>query len=97
MSEIAREIGLKRQDNVTRLLQLKTLRKDIQQRLLSTLKDQVIQLAHYYHNLVKLERLEQALAAEIDRMMEEAQRDTMNPNCSRDSLFFHRLSRHLEF
>ncbi|KKD38089.1 hypothetical protein [Limnoraphis robusta] len=97
MSEIARKIGLKRQDNVTRLLQLKTLREDIQQRLLSTLKDQVIQLARYYNNLVKLERLEQALAAEIDRMMEEAQRDTMTPNCSRDSLFFRRLCRHLEF
>ncbi len=95
MTEIAREIGLKRQDNVTRLLQLKTLREDIQQRLLSTLKDQVIQLARYYNNLVQLEHLEQALAAEIDRLMEEAQRDTMTPNCSRDSLFFRRLSRHL--
>ncbi len=95
MSEIAQKIGLKRQDNVTRLLQFKTLREDIQQRLLSTLKDQVVQLAGYYTDLISLERLEQALVAEIDRMMEEAQRDTMNPNCSRNSLFYRRLSRHL--
>ncbi|WP_413160015.1 hypothetical protein ACL6C3_16465 [Capilliphycus salinus ALCB114379] len=95
MGEIAQKIGLNKQYEITRLLQLKRLRKDIQQRLLSTLKDQVVQLAGYYTDLISLERLEQAIAAEIDRMMEEAQRDTMNPNCSRDSLFYRRLSRHL--
>ncbi|MGB3535268.1 MAG: hypothetical protein WBA13_17345 [Microcoleaceae cyanobacterium] len=95
MKEIAKEIGLTRQDQVTRLLKLKSLRQDVQQRLLVTLKEEVIQLAGYYTDLLQLKRLEQALATEIDRIMAEAEREMSTPNCSRDSLFTRRLCRHL--
>ena len=91
MSEIARKVGLQKQYQVTRLLQLITLRQDIQKRLLVILKEQVIQLAGYYTNLTQLERLEQAVAAEIDRIIAEAERETMSSNCSRESLFNRRL------
>lgn len=93
MSEIAGKVGLQKQYQVTRLLQLITLRQDIQKRLLVILKEQVIQLARYYTNLTQLERLEQAVAAEIDRIIAEAERETMSSNCSRESLFNRRLCR----
>ncbi len=95
MKEIAKKIGLTRQDQVSRLLNLKSLRQDVQQRLLVTLKEEVIQLACYYTDLLQLKRLEQALAAEINRIMEEAEREMNTPNSSRNSLFTRRLCRHL--
>lgn len=96
MSEIARKVGLQKQYQVTRLLQLITLRQDIQKRLLVILKEQVIQLARYYTNPTQLECLEQAVAAEIDRIVAEAERETMSFNCSRESLFNRRLCRLIE-
>jgi hypothetical protein len=95
MKEIAQEIGLKQQYQVSRFLNLRTLREDVQQRLLVTLKMQVFQLAQYYIDRIKLEQLEQAVATEIDRILAEAEREASHPNCSRDSLFTRRLFRHL--
>lgn len=96
MSKIAREVGLNRQYQVSRLLNLKPLRQDIKQRLLITLKERVIELAHYYTNLTELGCLERALNEEIDKIMKEAERESLSSNCSRESLLNRRLCRLIE-
>ena len=96
MSQIAGEVGLSKQYQVSRLLNLKPLREDIKQKLLVTLKEQVVELARCYTNPTQLGHLERALDEEIDRIMEEAERETMSSNCSRDSLFNRRLCHLIE-
>lgn len=66
----------KEQYQITRLLQLLKLREDVKRNMLNGLRNQVQELAAQYVGLAQLEalmeKIDAALEAEIDRVMEEA-------------------------
>ncbi|MGL5083063.1 MAG: hypothetical protein ACRC8A_16375 [Microcoleaceae cyanobacterium] len=95
MATIAKQIGLSKQYQVSRLLQLTAMRQDVQQRLLTSLKHPVFQLASYYTDRIQLTHLERVVAEEVDRIMAAADRETGSSNCARNSLFTRRLCRYL--
>ncbi|MGF1493768.1 MAG: hypothetical protein ACFBSC_15190 [Microcoleaceae cyanobacterium] len=95
MKDIAQQVGLQKQYQVSRLLQLKSLRTDVQQRLLAGLRNDVAELASRYATNLEIETLEVALAAEIDQIMQDAKRENNSSNCSRSNLFTNYLYRHV--
>lgn len=77
MSAIAPQLGFKAQYQVTRLLNLKVLRADIRQQLLTELLQKVLDKANDYRSRDRLQalemRVEAALSEQIDTIIESAQ------------------------
>lgn len=101
MTEIAKLVNLQAQYQVTRLLQLKSFRADVQQHLLVLLRDRVFEQAKAYTDPKRLQSLnrqiEEALAEQINNVIQEAitEASTAN-NHSPASLFSQRLCQHLD-
>jgi hypothetical protein len=80
MKEIAPQLGLKDQPQVSRLLELKTLRSDIGRRMLLCLRSRVLKLAQCYidpKQLLDLEsKLQSVLDEEISTALEKAKKET---------------------
>jgi hypothetical protein len=83
MSEIAPQVGLKKQYEVTRLLKLADLRADIRQRSLSDLRSLVIDKAKLYAAVDRLQQLEQKVDSILDEQLssviEEAESEAQSP------------------
>lgn len=83
MSQIAPEIGLQRQYEVTRLLKLNDLRADIRQKLLRNLREQVMKIAKYFANSERLQSLENQVELILDEqitgIIQEAESEVKNP------------------
>lgn len=100
MGEIASQVGLQKQYQVSRLLELKPFRADVRQKMLVCLRDRCRELAANYINPTQLENLEQrldaALEEEIDKVINADEAQARTPNCSLNNLFARRLCRHLD-
>lgn len=70
MTAIAAEIGLQRQDQVTRLMQLKNFRADIQHKMLQELRQQVLEMAITYSDADQLIKQEQQIEAALTEQVE---------------------------
>ena len=83
MGEIAPQVGLKKQYEVTRLLKLNDLRTDIRQRSLSLLRDRVIDQAKLYADRDRLHQLETqvdlVLNEQIESVIAEAEAEAKSP------------------
>lgn len=83
MGEIAPQVGLKKQYEVTRLLKLNDLRADIRQRSLANLRDRVIDKAKFYADIDRLQHLEEKvdliLNEQLTGVIEEAEAETKSP------------------
>ncbi|MGL5082895.1 MAG: hypothetical protein ACRC8A_15530 [Microcoleaceae cyanobacterium] len=66
MGEIAQELGLKAQYQVSRLLNLKAFRADIRQQLLLKLRDRILEVAKNYVDAKRLVALDQEIEAALD-------------------------------
>lgn len=100
MSEIAPQVGLKKQYEVTRLLKLAELRADIRQRSLSELRDRVMDQAKLYANVDRLGQLEQQVDVILEQqfasIVEEAEAEAQSPVRNQPrSLFARRLCHYL--
>lgn len=77
MSAIAQQLGFKAQYQVTRLLNLKALRADVRQQLLTELLQKVLDKAQDYRSRDRLQalemRVEAVLSEQIDTIIESAQ------------------------
>ncbi|MBD2603795.1 hypothetical protein H6G81_04425 [Scytonema hofmannii FACHB-248] len=102
MNQIAPQINLTKQYEVTRLLKLNELRADIRQRLLVKLRDRVLDTAKFFvdsERLLFLDRqLELILDEQISGIIQEAESEAKNPirNQPLRSLLARRLCRYLE-
>ena len=83
MSQIAPEIGLKKQYEVTRLLKLSDLRADIRQKLLIILSQRVIDIAKNFSNTQRLQNLDKQIQTILDEqistIIQEAESEVKNP------------------
>ncbi len=83
MSQIAPQIGLKKQYEVTRLLKLNELRADIRQKLLVILRDRVLDLAQHFTTSERLQYLDQHMESILDEqisgIIQEAESEVKNP------------------
>ncbi|MEA5504697.1 hypothetical protein VB735_16575 [Halotia wernerae UHCC 0503] len=101
MTDIARSLGLRAQDTVTRLLKLKDFRADVQREFLKMLCDRVIDLAHNYSHPELLKNLEQELASILHTqssvLFREAEiKSRTVKNSLKNSLFSEKLCRYLD-
>jgi hypothetical protein len=104
MTQIAPLVNLKAQFQVSRLLNLKAFRSNIQQQLLVRLRDRVIEKAKFYTSSERLQSLtqqiEEALDEQITELIQEAAAEaatnTKNQNSTTTSLFTQRLCRYLD-
>lgn len=102
MTQIAPQIGLKKQFEVTRLLKLNELRADIRQRLLVMLRDRVLDTAKLFADSERLQSLDRQveliLDEQISGMIQEAESEVKNPIRNRPlrSLLARRLCRYLD-
>ncbi len=101
MTQIAPQIGLKKQYEVTRLLKLNELRVDIRQHLLVMLRDRVLDTAKLFADSERLQSLERQveliLDEQISGIIQEAESEAKNPIRDRPlrSLLARRLCRYL--
>ena len=83
MSQIAPEIGLKKQYEVTRLLKLSDLRADIRLKLLIILSQRVIDIAKNFSNTQQLQNLDKQIQTILDEqistIIQEAESEVKNP------------------
>lgn len=101
MTEIATEVGLQAQYQVTRLLKLKEFRAEVRQRLLLTLRDRILDKAKDYADPNRLKALDQTLDAALDEqiaaILQQAEAEaSVAKHCPLDSLFARRLCHHLD-
>lgn len=102
MTQIAPQIGLKKQFEVTRLLKLNELRADIRQRLLVMLRDRVLDTAKLFADSERLQSLDRQveliLDEQISGMIQEAESEVKNPirNQPLRGLLARRLCRYLD-
>jgi len=101
MCEIAAEVGLKAQFEVTRLLKLKEFRADVRHYLLQTLQAKVTELAAEHINLDRLIALDReisnALAEQVDLLLRDAETDAKtSKSYTTGTLFSRRLCLHLD-
>lgn len=79
MKEIAPQLGLKDQPQVSRLLELKNLRRDIGRRMLLCLRSSVLKLAQCYVDPVQLRdldsKLQSVLGEEIDKELKKSKQE----------------------
>ncbi|PZO38671.1 MAG: hypothetical protein DCF19_15835 [Pseudanabaena frigida] len=71
MSEIATEVGLEAQYQVTRLLKLKELRSDIRREILGSLCEDVIGIVEFYANPSQLSELDRKLEVILQELVDE--------------------------
>ncbi|MBW4464916.1 MAG: hypothetical protein KME07_05685 [Pegethrix bostrychoides GSE-TBD4-15B] len=98
MSQIAPLVGLQKQFQVTRLLNLKTLRAEVRQHWLSLIRQELPQILQHYQasdQPIETEQLDQILAEAIDRIMAEDQADCYSAKRRSESLFNACLCRYL--
>ena len=83
MSQIAPQVGLKKQYEVSRLLKISELRADIRQKLLLILRDRVLKLAKNFAKSESLqnldEQIESILDEEISEIFQKAESEVKNP------------------
>ncbi|MBE9126753.1 MULTISPECIES: hypothetical protein [unclassified Coleofasciculus] len=104
MSDIAKQLNLKAQFHVSRLLKLKAFRADIQRELLVYLRDRIFEQAKTYIQPERLQtfhqQIEDALNEQVTHVIEEAATEastaTVEKHRSQSSLFSRRLCRHLD-
>ncbi len=100
MTEIAKRLGLRAQDAVTRLLKLKEFRADVQQQLLVMLRSRVIELAKNYstpENLTTLEHeITLALNEQITSLISQAETEAQSAKNNTISHFTERLCKQLK-
>ncbi|MDY7020065.1 MAG: hypothetical protein SWJ54_01725 [Cyanobacteriota bacterium] len=105
MGFIAKQLGLKAQYQVTRLLNLKEFRADVRQTLLMQLRDRIVEFAKNYADAQQLRNLDQnldhkldeALGEQIDQLIQEAESESHNAQeSSSKSLFSQRLCEQLD-
>ena len=102
MSQIAPQIGFKKQYEVTRFLKLNEFRADIRQRLLINLRDRVIEIAEFFTHYQRLEGLDEQIKSildeQISNLIQEAESEARSPvrNQAFCSLFSRRLCRYLD-
>jgi len=101
MTEIAKQIEMKAQFQVTRLLKLKEFRADVTHELLLLLKSRVLKLAHNYSSLEKLQALESqiaiALTEQVTNLIAEAKIEAAGSRTSSTrSRFASRLCKYLD-
>ena len=101
MSEIAAQVGLKAQFEVTRLLKLKEFRADVRHYLLQTLQARVTDLAAEHISLDRLIALDReisdALAEQVDLLLRDAETDAKtSKSYTTGTLFSRRLCLHLD-
>lgn len=101
MTEIASAIGLQAQYQVTRLMQLKNFRSDIQQQMLQELRQQILEIAAIYtdpQQLLKQEKqIEMALVEQVKSVIEQAGSEaSMAKNQPLKSIFAQYLCRYLD-
>lgn len=105
MGEIAKELNLQAQYHVSRLLNLKSFRADVQQECLVLLRDRVMEEAKAYTSPEHLQafshQIEEALNEQVTQLIQEATVEAStavsrrNPSTSR-SLFAERLCHYLD-
>lgn len=102
MSRIAAQVGLSRQDAVTRLLKLREFRADVRQHLLSMLKVHITDKAQYYVDPGQLISLDQTLETILEERVTmliheaEAEAQTASRAGRPQSLFASRLCQALD-
>ncbi|GAB4383127.1 MAG: hypothetical protein Kow00121_44530 [Elainellaceae cyanobacterium] len=101
MGAIARSLGLRAQDTVTRLLELKNLRASVRQQLLILLCDRILDKAQIYATASRLQslnhQLEAVLEEQITVVMQQAENEaTVARNQPLSSLFARRLCHYLD-
>jgi hypothetical protein len=101
MGEIATQLGLQAQYQVTRLLKLKEFRADVRQQLLLSLRDRIVEKAKDYADPDRLQTLDQqietALDEQISTVMQQAEAEaSIAKNRPLASVFARRLCQHLD-
>lgn len=101
MSEIAPQVGLQAQYQITRLLNLKEFRASVRSRLLKLLFDAVIEKAKVYSDSNQLQRLDQQIESileeQVDALIQQAEREgAVAKKHPLRSLFARRLCHHLD-
>lgn len=101
MGEIATQVGLKAQFEVTRLLKLKEFRTDVRHYLLQDLQGKVRDLAADHINLERLRNLDSAIAEalteQVDLLMRDAESDAKTAKShTTGTLFSRRLCKYLD-
>lgn len=101
MTEIAQNVGLKAQYQVTRLLKLKSFRADIRQELLISLRGRILDIAQNYTDPQHLKtidkKIEIALDEQINRVFQEVESDSYKSQSSpQANLFAQRVCHHLD-
>jgi hypothetical protein len=96
MTQIAEQLDLKRQDNVARLLKLKTLRADVGLHMLKGLKQDISETAQNFVNPERLNRfadaIDAALRDQVDALIEKDAQQSKTPKAyQRDNLFAEQL------
>ncbi|NJR63211.1 MAG: hypothetical protein HC769_33185 [Cyanobacteria bacterium CRU_2_1] len=112
MADIAIDLGLQKQYQVSRLLNLKAFRADVRRELLQWLRDRILQLAQHYTDLDRLKQLDHhldyhldhhldaaldtALEEQVNQLIEAAAQETTIANRPFSSLFARRLCHYLK-
>lgn len=101
MTAIAPQIGLRSQDNVTRLLKLKDFRADIRRHMLKSLQRYVLEKAKEYHTPDAIQQLdtkiETALDEQIEAMIQQEAEQSKTPKTYLSgSVFSQRLCQYLD-
>lgn len=101
MNQIAQQIGLQQQYQVTRLLKLKQFRADVRQRLLLRLRDRVLDYTKTQPSLPQMHDLEQQVEAALDHqisdLMQAAELEASTPQERPfQNLFARKLCHHLD-
>lgn len=101
MTEIAENVGLKAQYQVTRLLKLKSFRSDIRQEMLIILQDKILEIAKNYTSIQSLKtldkKIEVALDEQVNQLFEEAAAaGYISSNNSPENLFTKRVCNYLD-
>jgi hypothetical protein len=96
MTEIAEKLDLKRQDNVARLLRLKTFRADVGLHMLARLKQDISETAQNFVDVERLNRfaelIDAALCDQVDALLEKDAQQSKTPKAyQRDNLFAEQL------
>lgn len=101
MAEIAKQLKLRAQDAVTRLLKLKNFRADVQQQMLILLRNIVKDKARVYSSTENLQKLENqitiAINEQIGKVIEDAEiQSRYAKNVLTKSIFIDKLCNYLE-
>ncbi|MGG6269843.1 hypothetical protein ACQ4M3_35070 [Leptolyngbya sp. AN03gr2] len=96
MTQIAEQLDLKRQDNVARLLKLKTLRADVGLHILTRLKQDISAIAQNFTDPERLsqfaETIDEALRDQVDALLEKDAQQSKTPKAyQKDNLFAEQL------